>query len=88
MIKVLNKFTDFIPLNSVYIGRPSKWGNPFVIGIDGSRDEVILKYSHWLQTQPNLITDLIELKGKYLVCFCSPKQCHGDILIKLANDPY
>jgi len=32
----------------IYVGRPSKWGNPFVIGRDGSRDEVIAKYRAWI----------------------------------------
>jgi hypothetical protein len=69
----------------VYIGRPSKWGNPFVIGKDGSRDEVIAKYEAWLMARPDLLDDLHELKGKTLACWCSPAACHGDVLDKLAN---
>lgn len=69
----------------VYIGRPSKWGNPFQIGPDGTREEVIDKYRKWLESQPNLMKDLKELKGKTLGCWCSPNPCHGDVLIKLAN---
>ena len=38
-----------------YIGRPSKWGNPFVVDADGTRDEVIEKYEQWIQTQPDLL---------------------------------
>lgn len=38
----------------VNIMRPSKWGNPFVIGRDGTRDEVIDKFEKWIQTQPEL----------------------------------
>ena len=68
----------------VYIGRPSKWGNPFKIGIDGSRAEVIAKYERWIQNQP-LMADLHELAGKALACFCKPLACHGDVLAKLAN---
>jgi hypothetical protein len=34
--------------SDVYVGRPSKWGNPFVIGRDGSREEVIAKYRAWI----------------------------------------
>ena len=70
----------------VYIGRPSKWGNPFSIGKDGTREEVILKYLKWLKNQPELIAALPELKGKRLGCWCAPKACHGDMLAKLAND--
>lgn len=70
----------------VYIGRPSKWGNPFVIGRDGTRAEVIAKYKAWLEGQPHLMDDLHELKGKTLGCWCAPAACHGDILMELANE--
>jgi len=69
----------------VYIGRPSKWGNPFVVGKDGTRKEVIIKYLKWLKNQPELIAALPELKGKVLGCWCAPKECHGDMLARLAN---
>lgn len=67
----------------VYIGRPSKWGNPFNIGRDGTRDEVILKYYKWIATQPHLMGSLNELKGKVLGCWCKPQPCHGDVLVYL-----
>jgi hypothetical protein len=69
----------------VYIGRPSKWGNPFEIGKDGDRETVIRKYREWVVTQPNLMAALPELRGKVLGCWCSPKACHGDVLAPLAN---
>lgn len=69
----------------VYIGRGSKWGNPFIIGIDGSRSEVIEKYREWLLNQPELMADIGELKGKTMGCYCHPKACHGTILAELAN---
>jgi uncharacterized protein DUF4326 len=69
----------------VYIGRPSKWGNPFIIGKDGGRQEVIAKYEIWVKTQPQLMNALPELRGKVLGCWCSPMSCHGDVLVKLAN---
>ena len=71
--------------NRVYIGRPSKWGNPFVIGRDGTRWDVIEKYGLWLAQQPHLLASLDELKGKDLVCWCAPDWCHGHILVELAN---
>ncbi|MBB6469416.1 hypothetical protein HNQ96_005306 [Aminobacter lissarensis] len=71
----------------VYVGRPSKWGNPFVIGRDGSRAEVIAKYRAWLSSQPELLDALDELRGRDLVCWCAPHACHGDVLIELANRP-
>ena len=67
----------------IYIGRPSKWGNPFQIGKDGTRDEVIEKFKNWILTQPNLLNDLHEIKGKTLGCWCKPKSCHGDVLVEL-----
>lgn len=70
----------------VFIGRPSKWGNPFKIGRDGSRKEVIEKYAHWIKQQPDLLRLLPTLKGKRLGCFCHPNLCHGDILAKLAEE--
>jgi hypothetical protein len=69
----------------VYIGRPSKWGNPFIIGKDGDRDDVIRKYKEWIITQPHLMNSLYELKGKTLGCWCKPNACHGDILVELSN---
>lgn len=82
MVKVVNVRTERY---DVYIGRPSKWGNPFVIGKDGSRDEVVQRYEQWILTQDDLLKDLHELKGKTLGCFCKPAACHGDILVKLVE---
>ena len=71
----------------VYIGRPSKWGNIFIIGRDGSREEVIEKYMDWFINQQHLINALHELKGKNLICWCSPNHsCHGDFLLEVANE--
>ena len=71
----------------VYIGRPSKWGNPFVLGKDGNREEVVAKYKAWIEAQPALMEAAKkELKGKTLGCWCSPLSCHGDILVGIAND--
>ena len=70
----------------VYIGRPSKWGNPFEIGKDGNRQEVIAKYEAWLFTDgKHLLPQLHELKGKTLGCWCHPLPCHGDVLSRLAG---
>ena len=67
----------------IYIGRPSKWGNPFQIGTDGTREEVIEKFRNWILSQSNLVKDLHEIKGKTLGCWCKPKSCHGDVLVEL-----
>lgn len=69
----------------VYIGRPDKWGNPFEIGKDGTRAEVIEKYQNYILENQELMADLEELRGKRLGCWCHPLPCHGDVLVKLLN---
>jgi hypothetical protein len=85
--KVIRKpFFSTNPPDAVYIGRPSKWGNPFIIGKDGDRAEVIAKYEAWIKAQPELLRALPEIRGKTLMCFCKPHACHGDVLAKLADE--
>jgi len=69
----------------VYVGRGSKWGNRFVIGRDGNRDEVISKYRRWLWSNHELLSQLGELRGKRLGCFCRPLHCHADVLVAAVN---
>lgn len=69
----------------VYIGRGSKWGNPFIIGIDGTRAEVIEKYRDYIFNRPDLLKLLPKLKDKILGCYCKPLACHGDVLLELIN---
>jgi hypothetical protein len=84
-----------VPDGAVYIGRSapryglraSKWANPFMIGRDGARDEVIAMYERWLRDErPDLIAALRELRGKDLVCWCAPLACHGDVILRLAEE--
>ncbi len=78
----------------VYIGRGSKWGNPYshktntkAKFIVSSRKEAIGSYRKYLFSKEgeHLLKDLHELKGKVLGCYCKPLDCHGDILSELAN---
>lgn len=85
MPRVLNKYKHGIPEGSVYIGRGSKWGNKFPITQDHTREFVIEAYRNDIKDKHQQIRD--ELRGKDLVCFCSPKACHGDILLEIANAP-
>ena len=85
MCRVLNKHHTGVPAGAVYIGRGSKWGNPFRIGPDGDRAAVIAKFERWLADQHHLLRALDELRGRDLVCFCAPLPCHGDLLLRLAN---
>jgi hypothetical protein len=76
----------------VYIGRPSKWGNPYSTK-DGtlakhkvsSLKEAISKYEEHVINTPDLFNSLHELKGKTLGCHCKPKACHGDVLVRLVT---
>ena len=70
----------------VYIGRGrgSRWGNDFVVGRDGTREEVIEKFRR--EKLPALRPFLPELVDKVLGCYCKPKACHGDILANAANE--
>ena len=84
--RVVNKVRESF---DVYIGRPSKWGNPFLIGKDGSREMVIKSYKQWVNhpEQVQLRADIkVELKGKRLGCYCKPKACHGDVLAEIADE--
>lgn len=71
--------------HDVYIGRPSKWGNPFRIGVDGTREEVIAKYRAWVLENGIDALARRELRGKVLGCWCAPEACHGDVLVEWAN---
>jgi len=93
MIEVVNIYDlDFDWRNDdnyLYIGRGSPWGNPFVIGVDGSRIEVIQQYSQYaINTQyfHDAITEFV-FCDKKLVCYCAPNNCHGDFL-KYWQDSY
>jgi hypothetical protein len=75
----------------VYIGRKcyglpeSIWHNPFKIGEDGTRTEVIAKYREHVLGSPDLVKLLPSLRGKVLGCWCSPNHCHGDVLAELSD---
>lgn len=70
----------------ILIDRTTIWGNPFEIGKDGSREQVIEKYRKRLMKSPKLIELAKQkLKGKVLGCWCSPLPCHGDILVEVCD---
>lgn len=90
--RILNKKIDPIPPDAVYVGRPTKWGNPFS-HLTHSRarfivapEEVISRYEDWLIKHPELIAAAQqELAGKDLVCWCAPGACHAEVLYWYAN---
>lgn len=92
MPKVWNKRDPNVPTDAVYVGRPTAWGNPFVIGTDGTREDVIAKYRKWLEEEGlknyaayGSAIIATELRGKDLVCWCAPEACHADVLLEIAN---
>lgn len=88
MPKVYNRYHRDAPAGAVYVGRPSPYGNPFIIGKDGTREEVIKKFEDWLLNKADILYYRIreELAGKDLVCWCAPKPCHADILLRIVNE--
>ncbi len=85
MCRVVNKFKE--PFD-VYIGRGSIWGNPFPINdaIGDTREVVIEKFRQYLYkcvvNETVSISQILELDGKTLGCYCKPKACHGDVILK------
>jgi Domain of unknown function (DUF4326) len=72
----------------IYVGRPTKWGNPYRIGVDGNREQVLKKSREFLMANPGFVEDARnELQGKNLACWCKPgEDCHADILLEMANN--
>lgn len=91
-----------MPENTIYVGRGSRWGNPFVVGRDGTATECVAKYASYLLpythkppsntletfyiSEANL-QDIERLRGKNLACWCKlGDPCHADWLLKMANE--
>ena len=95
MPKVFNKHHKDAPKDAVYIGRGSVWGNPFthmdskypdVIKV-ANREEAVRAFESMVRSSEDVIQVIrSHLKGKDLVCFCAPRACHGDVLLKIANE--
>ena len=83
-MRVLNKRVSGVPKDAVYVGRPGKWGNPYAIGDDGDRENVLLLYTLWLKSRikenKGFEKELLGLLGRDLVCWCMPSPCHGEVL--------
>lgn len=89
-----------MPLNTVSVARPGKWGNPFKIApafdSEGVRfpeitaESAVTLYREWiaraLQNWPSTRDALADLRGRNLACFCKlDAPCHADVLLELAN---
>ena len=85
-----------MPPNTVYVGRPSRWGNRFTIEESGSAEQAVLDYEYWIgwDTEAPVhfgkaLREAVrrELRGKNLCCWCPLDQpCHADVLLEIAND--
>jgi hypothetical protein len=88
-----------MPENTVYVGRGSRWGNPFPVtryyrpGQNTLREaaaEAVEKFRYYIG-HPNSPhgfepADIEALRGKNLACWCPLDQpCHADVLLELAN---
>ncbi|WP_216917411.1 DUF4326 domain-containing protein [Nocardia noduli] len=73
----------------VPVDRTSSWGNPFILGRDGNRDDVLRAHARHLTDRPALLDRLRrgELAARVLGCWCAPKPCHGHTLATLSLDP-
>jgi|ERR1700722_17514529 len=77
------------PSDAVYVGRPTAFGNPFIVGKDGKQGECVELYREWILKLENrgLLENIKgKLKGKDLVCWCAPLPCHADVLLELSNN--
>lgn len=82
-----------MPKNTVYVGRPSKWGNPFIVSEYDNPKKVVSMYDYYISTMLFSVgtsdeyrEKIKEIKGKNLACWCPLDQpCHADVLLKIAN---
>lgn len=85
-----------VPVDAVYVGRPSRWGNPWKIGdayadecgltSRHTRESVVDHYRRFIEDRPEYHALIRKhLRDKDLVCWCAPKACHADVLLEVAN---
>lgn len=82
-------FGKTLPENAVRVDRQTIWGNPFIMRNDSDeeRNRVCDAYEKWLQERPAMIDRAKrELRGKDLACWCAPKRCHAETLLRIANE--
>lgn len=102
MPRIWNRSRDKqrIPTDAVYVGRPTKWGNPWsdkpssidTVTVVGSKIEAVAKFVEWIMSDTPYTKQLRrdarqELVGKDLICWCAPDDCHAEIWLEIANGP-
>lgn len=89
MPRVLNIRHEKISTSDARVDRMTKWGNPFAMRHESTqeRDRVCDAYERWIKQRPQLIEEAKnELRGKNLACWCAPKRCHAETLLRIANE--
>lgn len=77
-----------MPVGAVYVGRPTRWGNPYSVNVRGTRERSLDQFRAYVsEMNPDVRAGwLADLRGKTLMCFCPlGVPCHGDVLLELAN---
>lgn len=75
-----------MPSNTVYVGRPTRWGNPYKIGTCMIPDARAAVEAFAANLPLGKIRGIEELRGHDLACWCALDQpCHADVLLELAN---
>lgn len=98
MPKVWNKRDKNCPDDAIYVGRPSKWGNPLsleevhrmrpLLNERELHEVAVSWFREYLKSKPELVAEAKQvLRGHDLVCWCAPLPCHADVLLELANKP-
>lgn len=88
MPQVYNKRHNDFSYEAVYVGRPTAFGNPFIVGKDGKQGECVELYRSWIwHPEQKWLREKImnELRGKDLICWCAPLDCHADVIMEIAN---
>lgn len=83
--RVINKRDNWSCRSFIWVDRQGPWGNPFKIGRDGERRDVLIEHEIWLRREVELVAELWRLRDKALACWCEPQPCHGWLLAFLAN---
>ena len=84
-VGLLELYRPLVLSNPGLMAAGLQWGNPYKIGDHGSRSDVIELYREYVLSCPELMEKHPSLKGKKLGCWCSPKACHGDVLVELID---
>lgn len=89
MPRIFNQRHLPIPPDAVRVDRGTKWGNPYVMRdhSDAERNRVCNQFESLMLKQPGFVAAVkAELRGKDLVCWCAPKRCHAETLMRIANE--